>query len=123
MFIRKRTYKLKSGRITESYQVIESYRENGKVKQRTIANLNRFSNPVKALEYAQMRLEWAKRRYNKPIPWSRLRRTKHFTRKEHRERKIRERLEQVQKFEKWIKELEEVVSRLSVRIETSDTTE
>jgi len=122
MFIRKRTYKLKSGRITESCQVIETYRENGKIKQKIIVNLNRFSNPVKALEYAQMRLGWAKRMYDKPILWSRLRRTKHFTRKEHYDRILRERLEQVQKFEKWIKELQEVVSRLSIRITISDTT-
>ncbi len=123
MFIRKRTYKLKSGRITESYQVIETYRENGKIKQKIIINLNRFSDPVKALKYAQMRLGWAKRMYDKPILWSRLRRTKHFTRKEHEQRIIRERLEQVQKFEKWVKELEEIVLRFSIRRETSDTTE
>jgi len=122
MFIRKRTYKLKSGRITESYQVIETYRENGKIKQKMIINLNRFSDPEKALEYAQMRLEWAKRIYEKPILSSRLRTTKNFTRKEHKQRIIRERLEQVQKFEKWVKELGEVVSRLFRQRHNYDTT-
>jgi len=36
--------------------------------------------------------------------------------------RIRERLEQVQKFEKWIKELEEVVSRMLRRRNNYDTT-
>jgi len=37
MFIRPRTNKTKSGAMTESYQVLETYRENGKVKQKLIA--------------------------------------------------------------------------------------
>ncbi len=40
-FIRKRISP--TGRRTPRYQVIESYREGGKVKQRMLANLGRFT--------------------------------------------------------------------------------
>ncbi len=47
-FIRKRISP--TGRRTPSYQVIETYREGGKVKQRVLANLGRFSTVEEALE-------------------------------------------------------------------------
>jgi len=53
LFIRKRTYNSKRYGVTESYQVIETYRENGKVKQRVICNLGKFSTPEAALEQAE----------------------------------------------------------------------
>jgi hypothetical protein len=46
-FIRKRISP--SRRQTPSYQVIETYREDGKVKQRVLANLGRNPTPEKAL--------------------------------------------------------------------------
>lgn len=57
MFIRKREYKDKRGRTNGSYQVIESYREGGKVKQRTICNLFYLSTPAAALERVSCWLE------------------------------------------------------------------
>ena len=55
MFIRKREYESKRGP-TASYQVIESYREGGKVKQRTICNLMYLPTPAAALERARRML-------------------------------------------------------------------
>lgn len=37
MFIKKRTKKLKDGRVSVTYQAVKSYRENGKVKQDVIS--------------------------------------------------------------------------------------
>jgi len=57
-FIRKRISP--SRRQTPSYQVIETYREDGKVKQRVLANLGRNSTPEKAL--SEFREEMVKTR-------------------------------------------------------------
>ncbi len=54
-FIRKRISP--TGRRTPSYQVIETYREGGKVKQRVLANLGRFSTVEEALEDTRWYLE------------------------------------------------------------------
>ncbi len=51
-FIRKRISP--TGRRTPSYQVIETYREGGKVNQRVLANLGRFSTVEEALEDTQI---------------------------------------------------------------------
>ncbi len=55
MFIAKSKFKTKSGKIYQSVLLRESYRENGKVKKRTIANLSRCSEQeIKAIELAFM---------------------------------------------------------------------
>jgi len=43
MYIAKSTSKSKSGKVYESTLLRESYRENGKVKNRTLANLSNSS--------------------------------------------------------------------------------
>jgi transposase len=53
MFISKSKFKTKSGKIYQSVLLRESYRENGKVKKRTIANLTNCSEEeIKAIELA-----------------------------------------------------------------------
>ena len=53
MFIQKSKFKTKSGKIYESVLIRQSYRENGRVKKRTIANLSRCSEQeIKAIELA-----------------------------------------------------------------------
>ena len=58
-FIRKRISP--TGRRTLSYQLIETYREGGKVKQRVLANLGRCSTVEEALEDTRRHLELAAR--------------------------------------------------------------
>lgn len=53
MFIAKSKFKTKSGKIYRSILLRESFRENGKVKKRTIANLTRCSeSEINAIELA-----------------------------------------------------------------------
>lgn len=53
MFISKSKFKTKSGKIYQSVLLRESYRENGRVKKRTIANLTHCSEQeIKAIELA-----------------------------------------------------------------------
>jgi transposase len=53
MFIAKSKFKTKSGKIYQSTLLRESYRENGRVKKRTIANLSHCSEQeIKAIELA-----------------------------------------------------------------------
>lgn len=53
MFISKSKFKTKSGKIYQSILLRESYRENGKVKKRTIANLSHCSvQEIQAIELA-----------------------------------------------------------------------
>lgn len=53
MFIAKSKFKTKSGKVYQSVLLRESYRENGRVKKRTIANLSRCSEQeIKAIELA-----------------------------------------------------------------------
>jgi transposase len=53
MFISKSKFKTKSGKIYQSTLLRESYRENGRVKKRTIANLSHCSvQEIKAIELA-----------------------------------------------------------------------
>lgn len=53
MFISKSKFKTKSGKLYQSILLRESYRENGQVKKRTIANLSRCSEQeIKAIELA-----------------------------------------------------------------------
>ena len=58
-FIRKRISP--TGRRTPSYQLIETYREGGKVKQRVLANLGWFSTVEKALDHCRNSLADAER--------------------------------------------------------------
>lgn len=65
MFIRKRTrYSKQKGYETESYQVVESYREGGKVKQRVIINLGKHPTCTAALEAAEHHLSCMKKIYD-----------------------------------------------------------
>jgi len=53
MFIARSKFKTKSGKIYESVLLRESYRENGQVKKRTVANLSRCSEEeIRAIELA-----------------------------------------------------------------------
>jgi transposase len=53
MFISRSKFKTKSGKLYESVLLRASYRENGKVKKRTIANLSRCSEAeIRAIELA-----------------------------------------------------------------------
>ena len=53
IFIAKSKFKTKSGKVYQSVLLRESYRENGRVKKRTIANLGRCSEQeIKAIELA-----------------------------------------------------------------------
>ena len=58
-FIRERSSP--TSRRTPSYQVIETYRESGKVKQRVLANLGRFPTVGKALDHCRESLASAER--------------------------------------------------------------
>ena len=53
-FIRKRISP--TSRRTPSYQLVESYRENGKVRQRVLANLGPWPTLDEALEHASIGL-------------------------------------------------------------------
>ena len=53
MFIARSKFKTKSGKIYESVLLRESYRENGQVKKRTVANLSHCSEEeINAIELA-----------------------------------------------------------------------
>ena len=53
MFISRSKFKTKSGKIYEAVLLRESYRENGRVKKRTVANLSRCSEQeIAAIELA-----------------------------------------------------------------------
>ncbi len=58
-FIRERSSP--TSRRTPSYQVIETYREGGKVKQRVLANLGRFPTVGKALDHCRESLASSER--------------------------------------------------------------
>ena len=120
MFIRKRISKNKRG-FTESYQLIETYREEGKVKQRIVCNLGRDATPEAALETAHQWMskyeEWLSRREQRRHPYSgRLRSEKELE-------EGRQRLEKgCLKWKNRIEQLEGVVSQMCNRNNISDTT-
>ncbi|MDP1815211.1 MAG: hypothetical protein Q8K92_12245 [Leadbetterella sp.] len=66
MFIRKRVQKLKNGKISVTYQAVESYRIGKKVKQR-IVSLGEFSDPRTALENESVYLKNAEKNYKYPL--------------------------------------------------------
>lgn len=56
MFIRKRERKLKDGRLSATYQAIETFTQNGKTVRKVIS-LHEYSTPQEALEFALRVLE------------------------------------------------------------------
>ncbi len=56
-FVRKRTYRTKKHGVRESYRVIETYREAGKIRQRVICNLGHYATPELALEREKKSVE------------------------------------------------------------------
>lgn len=121
MFIRKRVNHSKRYGVTERYQVCETYREGGKVKQRVLAGLGSTSNPIKALERAEedLRLEeslllkYTKQRlycHGGFIPPN-----KHYKR-------ILNQLKRVDKAEEKVRKLEYVVAKMGDRRANFDTT-
>ena len=66
MFIRKRTQKPKNGKISVTYQAVESYRLDTKVRQRVIS-LGEYPNPRQALQYAMRCLKNSERCYKYPL--------------------------------------------------------
>lgn len=108
MFIRKRERISTTGKINTTYQLLETYREAGKVKQRVICNLMGHATPEEALEYAKTKVEMLKN--------SRIRM---------QEEKGKCSFPQCYRYSYWEKRLNElnnVVSRLSRRHEIIDRT-
>ena len=75
MFVRKRTRKLKSGKMSVTYQAVESYRKGKKVKQRVIS-LGKFENPKDALNMEIKYAERAKRELT--VPFTEYKELKHI---------------------------------------------
>jgi hypothetical protein len=74
-FIRKRLSSIRANRYgTEekfySYQLIETYREGGKVKHRVLVNLRGAETIAEALKYARLRLEDARKDVKRNAPLS-----------------------------------------------------
>jgi hypothetical protein len=120
-FIRKRFSSNRRYGETYSYQVIETYRVAGQVKQRVLANLGRFATIVEALSHARENLL----RWNTapaPTGWSaRYRRVL----RQRLEDQLRERAERIAQLEARISllaHLESVVSKMSLRTNILDTT-
>ena len=97
MWIRKRTYGTKYG-LSTHYHVVESYRENGKVRQRYICNLGEHPTAEDALSEAEQKLkEYLELERIEPEPdrdfpsWQELRRSNH----ESHIRYLTERVEQL----------------------------
>ncbi len=59
MFIRKRVTHTKNYGVNEHYQVLQTYREGKTIRQRVVCNLKRDSTPAMALKTAQDDLRWA----------------------------------------------------------------
>lgn len=57
MYIRRKTQKRKSGWTADYYYAVESYRQNGKVKQRTIVYIGDTPDVDAAIVREQERLE------------------------------------------------------------------
>jgi hypothetical protein len=123
MFIRKRISKNKYRKegFSESYQMIETYREGGKVKQRVICNLGRDATPEAALERARYWLKWYEEGLSKP--WKAgYSMGRYISRK-----RVDERQESLEKSyakaKEKVEKLERVVSQITRRNNISDTTE
>ena len=59
-FIRCRTSKTQRGGETKSYQLIKTYRDSGKVRQRVLANLGSHPTVEEALEHTRTAVEWTR---------------------------------------------------------------
>ena len=59
-FIRCRTSKTQRYGETRSHQLIETYREDGKVKQRVLANLGDRPTVDEALEHVRKFVDWTR---------------------------------------------------------------
>lgn len=68
MFVRQRRYKDKKGRTITYLQLVESYREDGKVKQRVIGSFTGFESLEQAYQaYKRIEANWPKElRYRRP---------------------------------------------------------
>jgi len=66
MFIRKRVRKLKKGKESITYQMIESFREKGKIKQR-IVSMGNCSSPEEFLKQNIKYLEVLERQLKIPL--------------------------------------------------------
>lgn len=117
MFVRKRVNIDKKGKAWESYQVIETYRENGKVKQRYICNLRWYSTPEDALANARERLQ----RAELSGPTKAYNCLGHYVRNRHKREE--ERLKDLEKLQARVAELEGVVSGMRTKGNILDTTE
>jgi hypothetical protein len=122
MFVRKRTYRTKKGRVGESYQVLETYRENGGVKQRVVCRLGRYPTPEQALEVVRRLLKVAEDIAKQPVkPYSGLLRVRTRSLKEIK-RIEAERLQRFEKLKAWVAKLEYVVSKKCNMSYKNDTT-
>jgi hypothetical protein len=117
-FIRKRLTETKRG-LTAHYQVLETYRQDGKVSQRVLCNLRGFSKPEEALIDAQRKKKWLEDNIANPRRYYITGRF--ITLRIQAKRKL-QRLRELEKVEKKIKILQNVVSRLSCQLEDHDTT-
>ena len=114
MFIRKRISKTKHG-TRESYQAIETYRENGKVKQKILANLGRFPTPEQALEQVKVWFRTSEKRLQILRDPSCIDR--------HRKRKLAIWEKDYPQKKKWVEQLEDVVSKKCNIMHKYDTTD
>ena len=104
----------------DSHQLIETYRDGGKVKQRVIANLGHSTTPEEALRHDRVQLQtWerilARAEQRGPRGGGRLKKSHQKTLAEHRRR--------VEKWRGRVAVLEGVVSEMSRRRTNADTTE
>ncbi len=60
-FVRCRTAQTKHHGETKSHQLIETYRENGRVKQRVLANLGDHPTVEEALDHTRKAVDWTRR--------------------------------------------------------------
>ncbi len=118
-FIRSRISQTKRYGETKSHQLIETYRENGKVKQRVLANLGSHPTVEEALEHTRKAIEWtrgalARRKTQGPRGGGRLARC--------RERHLAWWRRRLARQETHLRALEAVVSKSARRRDIVDTT-
>ena len=98
-----------------SYQAIETFRRDGKVKQRVLANLGHYPTVEEALEATRHSVGlWESIVYRADLPGRKFHRTSPNTKARYEKRLEKERLK--------LERLEVVVSELSRRRDTCDTT-
>ncbi len=130
MFIRKRSRKLKNGKISTTYQAVESFRYEKKVRQKVIS-LGEFSNPKDALKKEIEYMEKAREQASFPV--DKYKELKHVTglglqllavplkEAEKRRQKWQKRYE---KHQERVRKLEEIVFKyMQDVVSSSDTTD